>query len=98
MRSLVRVVLVVSIALGVALGVVACKLKKGDHCQVDEDCESGLVCSTLGFCDVTKSSTSPDAMPFDARPPAPDSGPDATPAIDAAVDARPIDAPLPDAP
>jgi hypothetical protein len=80
------------LVLSLAAGVVACKLSKGDHCQIDDDCESGLVCTSLGFCDTTKNSVidaapASDARPDGGRPPAPDASqlPDATAVPDASL-------------
>jgi hypothetical protein len=86
MTSLVRVALVVSIALGALLGMAACKSGQGERCQIKDDCESGLVCTNLGFCDTNSPDNTPDGSPPDARPPA-DGGIDG--AIDASVDGAP---------
>jgi hypothetical protein len=96
MRSLVRVVVGMFLVVGVgAVGVVGCQSGKGEHCQVPSDCESGYVCTTLGFCDTTNTDDTPDAHPSDAREDAAATTadadlttPDAPPAtIDASADA-----------
>ena len=93
-------VIVAFLALGAG-----CKQGEGDRCQIDDDCEGTLVCSTSEHvCRSTTSSPSVDAM-VDARSPAdagPDgradaarvdaSGPDAATAPDAAPDAEAADA------
>ncbi len=99
MRALYRLVLVAAALCGAA----GCKQGLGDRCQIDDDCESGLVCSTGTNRVCTNSGT---VIIVDAPPPSDariDGGgslfPDA-PAPDAAAapDAPPPDAPLgPDA-
>jgi hypothetical protein len=64
----------------VVLMSVACKQGEGERCQVQADCEAGLVCNQSTM---TCQSSS--------------SGVDGNLAPDAAVDAGPIDADLPDA-
>jgi hypothetical protein len=72
-------------------GAAGCKQGLGDRCQINDDCEAGLSCST-GMTHVCVPTTAPDAavVGIDAMP-APDapvvSGPDAPPPPDAAVDA-----------
>ena len=102
MRSLVRVVIVVSLV-SIAAGVIAaCKQGQGDRCQIDEDCSGGLICTKLGFCGTDQQNPGPDATEFDARPDGaepPDGGPDAN-LPDAELPAPPDggpDANLPDA-
>jgi hypothetical protein len=101
MRSLVRIVLGVTLLSMVAAGVVACQSGKGEHCQVASDCESGLKCTSLGFCEKDNTIDAGVVQTFDAAPDASGSlpidaatGPDAPPVPDAPTP----DAPLPDAP
>jgi len=88
---LVRVVFVAVVAMGAAFTVSACKQGDGERCQVESDCESGLTCTTLGFCGSTTIDLFDAAPAFDARV---SSGTDAdtTPTIDAGLDATPADA------
>jgi hypothetical protein len=94
MRRLAYVLVPLAL-LGVSAGLIAgCKQKQGERCEINEDCDTGLVCNEgTGVCQPAGSSgvdaipgidanTSPDAGPIDARP----------------IDARPIDARLVDAP
>ena len=97
MRSLVRIVLVAAAIVAAASVVTACKQGKGDHCQIKDDCESGLVCTTLGFCESEQISPPQDAGIPDARADADltvlDATPDAPPATaDAGADAALADA------
>ena len=66
--------------------VAACKQGVGSRCQIDSDCESGLVCSTaepktcrLAGTEIPDAAVLPDARVIDAGPP--DAGPDAAPAL-----------------
>jgi hypothetical protein len=63
-------------------GFVACKQGPGERCQVQDDCEDGLICNT------TKQTCegSGQGNPIDAAPPD-------GPKTDATVDAAPVDAP-----
>ena len=96
MSSLDRVVVGMFLVVGAsAAGVAGCQSGKGEHCQVASDCESGYVCTTLGFCDVTNTPDAPDANMSDARADAAATTPDATQpdAPPGAIDASP-DAPI----
>ena len=100
MRSLVRIALGVTLLGMIAVGVVACQSGQGEHCQVPSDCESGLTCTSLGFCEVKNVLPIDAASEVDGAPDAAGSLPiDATPMPDAppGPDAPPIDAALPDA-
>ena len=77
-----RLVIAFALSSLVALGLVAsCKQSEGERCQVDADCEDGLVCAqatqtcadndTSAGIDATAPMDAPDAMP-DAMPDAPD--------------------------
>lgn len=73
--------LIVALSLVLAGAVSGCKQKEGEICQIDNDCESGLVCNAAtGRCQP------PGQQGVDAGP-----GQDGGPA-DAAVDAPPADA------
>lgn len=74
MKAAFRISLFVVVAL--ALG---CKQSEGDRCQIDDDCESGLVCSESEH--VCRGQTSGTI----------DAGVDAAP-VDAQSDAEPADA------
>jgi hypothetical protein len=81
----------IAIAVDLALGVGAlaggagCKEDVGEHCQVDADCSSGLVCNQAQqVCATPGSSGGIDAT---VEPPMDAATPDAT--IDAATDATP---------
>ena len=69
------------------LALPACKQGEGERCQVDSDCQSGLVCApSTRTCEHgidEPHEPSPDALPIDAS-------------IDGGIDAMPIDA-MPDA-
>ena len=100
MRSLVRIVLGVTLLGMTAAGVVACQSGKGEHCQVPSDCESGLTCTSLGFCQSENDKDAAVTPTADAAPDAAGSLPiDAAPMPDAppGPDAHPVDAGLPDA-
>jgi hypothetical protein len=62
-----------------------CKQKEGERCQVQDDCEEGLVCALATQTCATTAGGDIDALPpIDAPTDAPsDAGPDAM--IDAAV-------------
>ena len=62
----------------------ACKQQQGDRCQVDDDCESGLVCNKAKNTCQSTTGGDLDAAVIDAAP--------ADAAVDAMVDAM-IDAP-----
>lgn len=105
MKPRYRIALVLAFTTALGGGLLgACKQGEGERCQVDEDCEDDLTCSSATqTCEERASSTPidavvPDAPPVDAMidammpdapPDAPDAPPDAEP--DAAVDAM-IDA------
>jgi hypothetical protein len=67
-----RVAIAVVAVVAIAAGFVACKQGKGDRCQVNADCESGLLCSSAtGTCVGSGAmneidATVPDAPRFDA--------------------------------
>lgn len=68
----------------VALGlVVSCKQGEGERCQVDADCEDGLVCAqATQLCADNDTSAGIDAMvPTDAPDAMPDAPPDARDAM-----------------
>lgn len=106
MRSFLRLTSVVLLAL--ALGASAgCKQSLGERCQIDEDCEEGLFCSTgeprtcqnrVGGTPDAGPPAADGALPADAAPTA-----DVAPGADAVVpdaagaDAVVADAALPDA-
>ncbi|RMH40446.1 MAG: hypothetical protein D6689_13800 [Deltaproteobacteria bacterium] len=79
----------------------ACKQGEGQRCEIDSDCEDGLICSPgPGGQSVCVPDTS--GTPVDAAPkPMPDASADAAPSDaappDAGVDAAPPDAAPPDA-
>lgn len=78
------------VTLALFLSVAACKQGEGERCQIDDDCESGLVCNR-----VSGSTNMECRRPADTLP---DAGPE--PAADAAPgapDATPPDAGTPDA-
>lgn len=78
--KLTRIIAAFSLPLGLALALGSCKQKEGEICQIDDDCESGLICNAAtGRCQ-PRGQVTPDAMP----------GQDAAP-VDAGVDA-PVDA------
>ena len=87
MRVLHRLVFVAAALAGAA----GCKQGLGDRCQIDEDCESGLICSTgtNRVCTTGGTTSMVDA------PPASDARVDAGGLF---PDARLPDAGLPDAP
>jgi hypothetical protein len=59
--------LLVSFALFTSIAVIAgCKQGEGERCQIDEDCESGLVCNQATQ-QCARSGT--DNMPIDEMPP-----------------------------
>ena len=70
------------------LALPACKQGQGERCQVDSDCEEGLLCApATKTCEHTASGgfdASPDAIPIDAG-------------IDGMPDAAIADAAMPDA-
>jgi hypothetical protein len=80
-----RIVVLVSL-----LALVGCKQGQGERCQVDSDCETGLLCApATKTCEQTASGgfdASPDAIPIDAGI---DGMPDAEPMPDAMIDAMP---------
>ena len=82
-----RLLLVTSIAVVASLSTLAaCKQGQGDRCQVDDDCESGLVCNKAK--NTCQSSQGGD-LDADVIEPTPDAAVDAGP--DAPTDA-PVDA------
>jgi|LNFM01.2.fsa_nt_gb hypothetical protein len=105
MKRRYRIALVIAFATALGGGLLgACKQGEGERCQVNEDCEDGLTCSSATQTCEERATATPidavvpdaqpvdaaiDAMPPDAPPDAPDAAPDAEP--DAAVDAM-IDA------
>ena len=72
-----------------------CRQGLGERCQIDSDCESGLVCSQSRVCDMVRGMMTSDAPippPVDAPIPPPVDAPANT------VDAPPVDAaPTPNA-
>lgn len=76
--NLNRTIVALSLVFAGAVSLGACKQKEGEICQIDNDCESGLVCNAAtGRCQT------PGQAGVDAGP----NGP-----VDAAVDAPPADA------
>lgn len=73
--------MIVSAVLGLGLmvvgGVAACKQGEGERCQVESDCDEGLLCTGEGVCKTVESGQQ-DAQILDAPIDAP---------VDAAVDA-----------
>jgi hypothetical protein len=68
-----------------ALAWAACKQKEGDRCQIDSDCEDGLVCNkATQQCSRSGGGGIDATIPIDA--------PDAATGLDAPIDAM-IDAP-----
>jgi hypothetical protein len=64
----------------VVILIAGCKSGVGAHCQVNDDCQSGLTCNaTKGVCESTASSGQIDATVIDTSIDAP---------VDAAVDAH----------
>ncbi len=81
-----RVFGIVFVIAAVAAGFAACKQGKGDRCQINQDCQTGLVCSSAtGTCVVAGTTNELDAPIVDA------------PKIDAAKDA-PADTTVADVP
>jgi len=78
-------------ALAVVLALTACRQGEGERCQVDSDCEEGLVCTgrtrTCEHSAASPRDASPDAEPIDAMGPV-DAAVDAAP--DAMIDAGPV--------
>jgi hypothetical protein len=93
MRSFLRSIRLVGALTLVLAGLAGCKQGEGERCQIDSDCEEGLICSTSNSTCVPKGVTT-DAGPTIDAPPAttpdagiPDAGaPDATPATPDAAD------------
>jgi hypothetical protein len=68
-----RVLIVCSLGLVGSLSLLAaCKQGKGDRCQVDEDCESGLVCNKANNTCQSTTGGAQDASVIDAAVDAPD--------------------------
>jgi hypothetical protein len=77
-----------------ALAATACQQGEGQRCQINDDCESGLICTNQGVCG-TSNTGNADAGPTpDARPLADAAAADATVVT---PDAALADATLPDA-
>jgi hypothetical protein len=96
MLSLVRSVLVASLLLGGVLLVNACKQGSGERCQIDDDCEEGLICTNQGFCGTDNPTPTFDAAIGDARADASGAEADAGEADASEADAGEADA-APDA-
>ena len=80
-----------SVVLALMLAVGACKQGEGDRCQINDDCETGLVCNASeGVCQ--KPGGSADAGVADAEVAV-----DSSPAADALSDATVTDAAVTDA-
>jgi hypothetical protein len=103
--------LLVSVALLMLAATAGCAQGVGDRCEVDSDCQSGLICSGgmgaaamggMGTCQPINSGL-PPPPPVDSGPnPGSDGGDDATPSDDGAPDTGPsadaaTDVPIPDA-
>jgi hypothetical protein len=71
----------------------ACKQGEGQRCQINDDCASGLICTTQGICGTSNDSTADAGPPPDARDQIDASELDAGDTVDADVS----DADLPDA-
>lgn len=68
-----RVLIVCCLGLvGSLVTLAACKQGQGDRCQVDADCESGLVCNKAKNTCQTTEGGNVDADIIDAAPDAPD--------------------------
>lgn len=80
--------------LGLTLALSSCKQGEGERCQIDDDCEDGLVCNPAGTERECQQAGGPviDAAPTPDAPPAVDAGD-----IDAAPDADVADADVADA-
>jgi hypothetical protein len=56
----------------VCLLIAGCKQGKGDRCQIEADCQAGLVCSKSGKCDTSTGggldASVPDGPKVDAAP------------------------------
>ncbi|MBL0215701.1 MAG: hypothetical protein IPQ07_17700 [Myxococcales bacterium] len=81
-RSVVRGLGALALIAGVGVWVVACKQGEGDRCQVNADCESGLVCNqATQSCAKTSGggidADVPDGPPADAPDDVIDAMPDA---------------------
>lgn len=85
----------VLVALMLAVGVVGCKQAAGERCQINADCEDGLVCNASEQICQQPGAGTPDANTTDASPPI--DAIDALPPIDGAVDAMVPDAMVNDA-
>jgi len=77
---------VVALMLALAVGGVSCKQGSGERCQIDDDCEDGLVCNASNEVCQAPGSDTADANTTDSAPP-----------VDGAVDATPVDAQVSDA-
>lgn len=56
-------------AIAIAGGIASCKQGEGQRCQVNSDCEDGLVCNTgEGVCRTTEGSQLDAEAPPDAAP------------------------------
>lgn len=77
-----RTIVALSLVLAGAVSIGACKQKEGEICQIDNDCESGLVCNAAtGRCQP------PGQQTIDAAPSTDGNTADA--GVDAAPDASP---------
>ena len=71
------------LAFAIVVGAAACKQGVGDRCQVNADCQGGLVCNQAkNTCESTSS-----AGPIDATVPTSDGGVDAMPDAKVFMDA-----------
>ena len=91
MRRRLAYVLVPLAVLGLSAGLIAgCKQKEGERCEINDDCEAGLVCNEgNGVCQPAGSSGADANIHPDATGPTIDARP---------IDAKVIDAQLVDAP
>lgn len=81
--KLTRIIGALPLSLALSLALLgSCKQKEGEICQIDDDCESGLICNAAtGRCQ-PRGQIGPDAMPGQ------DGGPQDA-GVDAPADATP---------
>ena len=77
-----RLVIVIAFFALLAVGFAACKQEVGERCQIDTDCEDGLICNqATALCASSNSSsaidaTTPDFLDAELDPDAPPDAPD----------------------
>jgi len=78
-KKFLAIPLCLAFAAGSVAFITACKQGQGERCQVDADCETGLVCNQGTFkCESTTNSAIDATVP-DGPDAAPDAMPDSTP-------------------